>query len=194
MSADTLKNMQHIKASYTSSVLKLNLLCIWSFFPQNLLIFLCIQFICTVTQHLFAFFFFFCEPFPTSLTDLDIVATVGCLRTGKGLEAKNPEDTQPHDAGSAMTALSLTCLSADSETSSHECFFPSVPGSPLTPFRNWFVWVTSENLHRHLGKGFLQRHLFSSLFILTTFHTSVRRAWWKDSRTSEYIWVFKRIH
>lgn len=75
-----------------------------------------------------------------------------------------------------MTALALTCISADSERSQHVCLFPSAPNSPLTPFKKLICLGHLSKPLQTFREDFRRSRLFLSLIIFTSFHTSMRWA------------------
>lgn len=91
-----------------------------------------------------------------------------------------------------MTALALTCISADSERSLHVYLFPSALNSPLTPFKSWFVWVTSANLHRHSGKTSCKAVSFKSAYFHLISHQYEMGSYEKTQFMVHWVGVFKK--
>lgn len=91
-----------------------------------------------------------------------------------------------------MTALALTCISADSKRSLPVCLFPSVLNSPLTPFKSWFVWVTSANLHRHSGKTSCKAVSFKSAYFYLISHQYEMGSYERAQFTVQWVAVFKK--
>lgn len=86
----------------------------------------------------------------------------------------------------------LVCISADIKTSQHVCLFPSTLNSPLTPFKNWFVWVTSANLRRHFGKTSCKAVSFKSAYFHLISHQCEMGSYEKVHFTVRWIGVFKK--
>lgn len=91
-----------------------------------------------------------------------------------------------------MTALALTCISADSKKSLHVCLFPSALNSPLTPFKSWFVWVTSANLRRRLGKTSCKAASFKSAYFHLISHQYEMGSYERAQFTVHWVAFFKK--
>lgn len=115
-----------------------------------------------------------------------------CERTG-------PTGREARDGSPAMrerTALALTCISADGERSIRVCvrLLPTALNSPLTPFRSWFVWVTSANLRRHSGWTSRKAVSFTTAYFHLISHQYEMGAYEKAHFTVHWVAVLKRIH
>lgn len=130
-----------------------------------------------------------------SLTDCSML----CLQLAvQGLDSpasarpRRQRTTWGKPCNEKMTALALTCISADSERCLHVCLFPSALNSPLTPFKSWFVWVTSANLHRHSEKTSCKAVSFKSAYFHLISHQYEMGSYEKTQFMVHWVGVFKK--